>query len=64
MEKYKEEYNHLLQRYYNGCEYLKSHSEEEEKYLNLLLNILEDLNIILEKNKINNTEEILNGFKE
>ena len=64
MEKYKEEYNHLLQRYYNGCEYLKNHPEEEEKYLNLLLNILEKLNIILENNKINNTEEILNGFKE
>ena len=27
MEQYKQEYNNLLKRYYNGCKYLKEHPE-------------------------------------
>lgn len=63
MDLYKEEYNKLLERYYNGCKYLKQNPSELENYLKLLLNILEKLNIIIEQNNITDKEIILNGFK-
>lgn len=63
---FKELYNHNLTRYYNGCNYLMTHSEEADKWLNLLNSILEDMNIYLEEigkvEEITN-DEILNGFK-
>lgn len=62
MEEYKERYNYLLQRYYNGCKFLEEHPEQEDKYLDLLLNILNDLNIILIENNITDENVILNGF--
>ena len=62
MEEYKEKYNYLLQRYYNGCKFLEEHPEQENKYLDLLLNILNDLNIILIENNITDENIILNGF--
>ena len=61
MEEYKKRYNLLLQRYYKGCKYMEEHPEEE-KYLDLLLNILNDLNIILIENNITDENVILNGF--
>lgn len=51
----------MLQRYYKGCKYMEEHPEEE-KYLDLLLNILNDLNIILVENNITDEDIILNGF--
>lgn len=63
MDSYKKEYNKLLERYYNGCEYLKQNPNEFNNYLKLLLNILEKLNIIIVQNNITNKEIILNGFK-
>lgn len=62
MEEYKKRYNLLLQRYYNGCKFLAEHPEQENKYLQLLLNILNDLNIILVENNITDENIILNGF--
>lgn len=64
MESYKEEYNNLLKRYYNGCDYLEKNPQECEKYLDLLLNILENINIMIEENNITDKNIILNGFKE
>ena len=62
MESYKEEYNHLLKRFYNGCNYISQHLEESEKLMPELLKILEKMNIILIENHIDNINNILNGF--
>ena len=33
MEKYKEEYNYWLKRYYNGIKFLNENPESYEKYI-------------------------------
>lgn len=63
MKSYKEEYNYLLKRFYNGCEYLKTHPEEYDKYIKKLLNIVDQLDKILLEHPTNDSNEILNGFK-
>ena len=63
MESYKQEYNNLLKRYYNGCDYISKHPEEEKKLMPELLKILEKMNIILAENPAENEEDILYGFK-
>ena len=40
MEAYKEQYNHLLERYNNGCSYIAKHIDEAEKFLPELSKIL------------------------
>ena len=55
-------YNKILQRYYNGCNYIEEHLEEAEKYLPKVLELLDKLNKILEKIPATE-EEILYGFK-
>lgn len=62
MESYQEEYNKLLERYYNGCKYLEQHRDKIDKHLDLLLEIQNNLNKIIEKHKITDTNIILNGF--
>lgn len=62
MEEYKIKYNELLQRYYNGCKYLENNPKEFDKYLNFVLKILNDLNLILVENNITDSNIILNGF--
>lgn len=63
MKNLKQSYNYLLERYYNGCNYIENHPEEVEKYLPLVLEIKNTLEQILEKIPNATTEEILNGFK-
>lgn len=63
MESYKEQYNHLLERYNNGCSYIASHIDEAEKFLPELSKILKQMDDILIKYSITNTDEILYGFK-
>lgn len=63
MEKLKQTYNKLLQRYYNGCNYIEKHLEEADKYLPKVLEILNKINKILEKIPNATEEEILNGFE-
>lgn len=61
MKKLKELYNKTLKRYYNGCNYIAEHIEEEDKYLPEVLKLLDILNQVLEI--IPATErEILEGF--
>lgn len=62
MEDYREKYNKLLFRYYNGCTYLKLHSDQFDKYLPLLLDILNKLNEIIYEHKDMTDNEILYGF--
>lgn len=59
----KELYNKILQRYYNGCNYIEEHLEEVDKYLPKVLELLDKLNKILEKIPNATEGEILNGFK-
>lgn len=58
----KKAYNKILARYYNGCNYIEEHTEEAEKYLPVVQDLLNKLNKILEKIPATE-EEILNGFK-
>lgn len=62
MNKLKQEYNHTLQRYYNGCNYIEEHIQEADKYLPKVLELLDTLNQILKRIPATE-EEILNGFK-
>lgn len=62
MQKIKELYNKILQRYYNGCNYIEEHIEEVDKYLPEVMKLLDKLNQILKKIPATE-EEILNGFK-
>lgn len=59
----KQTYNKLLQRYYNGCNYIEEHLEEVDKYLPVVQDLLNKINKILEKMPNATEEEILNGFK-
>lgn len=63
MEEYKQKYNKLLIRYYNGCKYLKNNSHKFSEYFSELLKILNSLNEIIETHPEMNKDEILNGFK-
>ena len=63
---FKELYNHNLERYYKGCNYIMEKPKETDKWLSLLQSILEDMNIYLieiEKEQEITNDEILNGFK-
>ena len=62
MQKLKELYNKTLKRYYDGCNYIEEHTDEAEKYMPAVLDLLSRLNKILEKVPATE-EEILNGFK-
>lgn len=62
MEDLKQQYNYLLQRYYNGCNYIDEHIEEAEKYLPVILELLNKINAILKIIPATD-EEVLNGFK-
>lgn len=56
-------YNQTLQRYYNGCNYIEKHLEEEDKYISIILELLNKLNLIIEKIGNMTEKEILEGFK-
>ena len=62
MEDYKIKYNKLLERYYNGCNYLNNNIGKYDKYIPLLLDILNDMNKIINENPSMTNDEILNGF--
>ncbi len=60
------EYNHTLTRYYNGCNYLEKHVNEMDKYMPVLLELLDKIeNLIdkIQKEQEVTTEEILGGFE-
>lgn len=63
MPNLKQEYNKTLERYYNGCNYIEEHPNEINKYLTVVENLLNKLNLILEKIPNITDEEVLNGFK-
>ncbi len=66
LDKLKQEYNHNLTRYYNGCKYLEDNSEQWDLYIQEIFNILENINKILAQISIYekpNKKEILEGFE-
>ena len=66
LDKLKQEYNHNLTRYYNGCEYCEEHKNETDKWLPELLKIQDKINELLEeimKRQKVSDKEILEGFE-
>lgn len=61
--KNKQEYNHTLQRYYNGCNYIEQHIEEMDKYLPVVQQLLSKLNLTIKKIGNMTEKEILEGFE-
>ena len=59
----KRAYNKVLQRFYNGCNYIEEHPEETDKYYPKVLELKNTMDRILEKLSNSTEEEILNGFK-
>ena len=43
------EYNNTLNRYYNGCNYLEGHMSDTNKYMPLLLELLEKIEALIDK---------------
>lgn len=66
VEELKMKYNYILNRYYNGCNYVEGKPEEFSKYIESIMNFKEELEKILkeiEKKQEISEEEILGGFK-
>lgn len=47
MNELKQEYNKTLKRYYNGCDYLFNNPNEWDKYLPVVMQLLDKLNTML-----------------
>ncbi len=65
-EELKKMYDERLKRYYNGCQYIKEHYREADKWTPEILNILEEMELILEEIQLTESvskEEIEKGFK-
>lgn len=66
VEELKMKYNYILNRYYNGCNYVIEHPEECDKYIKNIKGFKEELDILITKiEKIEKASkgEILGGFK-
>lgn len=60
------EYNNTLTRYYNGCNYIEEHTEETEKYLPKVLELLHKVEQLLKQiqsKQVVSNAEILGGFE-
>ena len=66
VEQQKSEYNYILNRYYNGINYLEKHPDEFDKYIEKIMefkNRLEKLIAQIEEVEKVKADEILGGFK-
>lgn len=66
VEELKRQYNKILKRYYNGCNYVIENPEELEKYIKNIMEFKEELERIItkiEKMGKASKEEIIGGFK-
>lgn len=66
VEELKMKYNYILNRYYNGCNYIEAHPDENSKYIDNIMDFKRQLEEILEQiENIQpaNEDEILGGFK-
>lgn len=66
VDELKIEYNYILNRYYNGCNYVEAHPEEFEKYIDKIMEFkskLDSLILKIEKEEKIDENQILGGFK-
>ena len=59
-------YNYVLNRYYNGCNYIEANPDQFNKYIDKVINFKTQLDEILteiEKKQIVTESEILGGFE-
>ena len=66
LDKLKQEYNHNLTRYYNGCKYCEEHRDEVDKWLTELFKIHDNMGRLLdeiEKYETVNSKQIREGFE-
>lgn len=59
-------YNHILNRYYNGCNYIEAHPTEYDKYIENIEEFkaqMEDLLTEIEKKQKVTDDEKLGGFE-
>lgn len=66
MKELKEKYNYILNRYYNGCNYIEEHPEQFDKYFDKIMEFKNEIEKILDeiqKTEKVSEEDILGGFK-
>lgn len=66
VEELKMKYNYILNRYYNGCNYIEAHPDEFEDYINIVMGFKEQLEELLakiESIQLVSEDDILGGFK-
>lgn len=66
VEELKMKYNYILNRYYNGCNYVESKPEEFDKYIDKIMEFKSELDKLIiqigNEQKVSE-DEILGGFK-
>ena len=66
VEELKMKYNYILNRYYNGCNYIEAHPDEFEDYINIVMGFkgqLEELLAKIESIQLVSEDDILGVFK-
>lgn len=66
MQELKMKYNGILNRYYNGCNYIEANPDEFNKYIDKIMEFKNQLDGILteiEKKQIVTENEVLGGFE-
>lgn len=59
-------YNYILNRYYNGCNYIEAHPDEFDKYIDKVMDFkrkLEEIITEIEKEQVVAQNEVLGGFE-
>lgn len=66
VEELKKQYNYILNRYYNGCNYVEANPDEFNQYIEKIMEFKRKLDEIvteIEKREKVTQSEILGGFK-
>lgn len=66
IQEQKMNYNYILNRYYNGCNYIEVHPDEFDKYINKVMAFkreLEEIITEIEKEQVVTENEALGGFE-
>ena len=66
MQEQKMNYNYILNRYYNGCNYIEAHPDEFDKYIDKVMDFkrkLEEIITEIEKEQVVAQNEVLGGFE-
>ena len=66
MQEQKMNYNYILNRYYNRCNYIEAHPDEFDKYIDKVMDFkrkLEEIITEIEKEQVVAQNEVLGGFE-